>query len=654
MLFEQEWTEKQRKLLFCGLLLLVFLWHLPVMTVFLPGEDSLDHTWMKILAYASENSFSFGKEFIFTYGPLGYLFRPVNKIDYLFSALLNLLFLLTLMDLFRFRTKREFCFRLLFAVLTLPLALHDLFLLFFPFTMLCLAGKVPERKIVLFSLFCTAVGALSVFMKFTFFPVALFSLLLADTRMFLRHKRCFLTGTFLLFLPVFWLLAGQKAGETGNFFLYSFAVMDGFNRSMSSFSAPIQWFFLALTVALFLFGIVLWRLYRKGKALSLWEKLLFAAGAALPLFTAYKYAVVRMDAGHLAGGLLSLRSFGAFLFCRDMPEKVIDGELLLRAGLFVLAAGIPVHIMTRPLPALRGEILDKVLLRPVCSLFRELPPPPFTGENGGKNAFRGKSCDLFAYGEFDTLRGMGFAYVPRPVMQSYSAYTESLMKLNQDHTASGKTDFLLFRLENLDKRFPMTSDFAILPLCGKYAPVRIFQGDVGEILLMKRDPAGKEQKLKKILEKSRSFGEEICLDARPDRMLYASMTFRYSLLGRLVSLLWRVPPLEIRFSTPEGEYVKDLVPDMAGTPFLLSPYLDKTEEFSVLWDARKREKTLAGKRMISFRILPTARLRSSSPCSLDEPAGRLLYRNDYTLVLYEAEFPGKKDPNGKGEVRHER
>ena len=126
-------------------------------------------------------------------------------------------------------------------------------------------------------------------------------------------------------------------------------------------------------------------------------------------------------------------------------------------------------------------------------------------------------------------------------------------------------------------------------------------------------------------------------------MLYASMTFRYSLLGRLVSLLWRVPPLEIRFSTPEGEYVKDLVPDMAGTPFLLSPYLD-----------RKREKTLAGKRMISFRILPTARLRSSSPCSLDEPAGRLLYRNDYTLVLYEAEFPGKKDPNGKGEVRHER
>ena len=611
------------------------------MTAFLPGEDSLDHTWMKILAYASENSFSFGKQFIFTYGPLGYLFRPMNRIDYLLSALLNLVFLLTLADLFRFRTKKEFCFRLLFAVLTLPLALHDLFLLFFPFTMLNLAGKVPERKTVLFSLFCTAAGALSVFTKFTFFPAVLVSLLLADARMLLRHKRCFLTGAFLLFLPVFWLLAGQKAGEIGNFFLYSFAIMDGFNKSMAFFPAPIKWFYYSLTVALLLFGVVLWRLYQKGEALSLWEKLLFAAGAALPLFTAYKYAVVRMDAGHLGGGLLSMAVFSAFLFCRNMPEKVRGEELLLRAGLFVLAAGIPVHIMTRPLPALRGEILDKVLLRPVCSLFRELPPPPFTGENGGKNAFRGKSCDLFAYGEFDTLRGMGFAYVPRPVMQSYSAYTESLMKLNQDYTASGKTDFLLFRLENLDRRFPMTSDFAVLPLCGKYVPEKIFQGDSGEVLLMKRDPAGKEKKLKKILEKSCSMGEEIRLDDRPGRMLYASMTFRYSLFGRLVSLLWRVPPPEIRFSTPEGEYVKDLVPGMTGRPFLLSPYLAKTEEFSDLWDAKKREKGFAGKKMTSFRILPTARLCSSRPCSLDEPAGRLLYGNDYTLVLYEAEFPEK-------------
>ena len=121
MFLQEEFTGKQKKILFYILLSLVFFWHLPVMKVFLPGEDSLDPSWIKTLQYAAENHISFGKGFIFTYGPLGYLFNPMTKEAYFLACMLNLLFLFALKDLFLFCNKREFLWKSAFILLTLPL-----------------------------------------------------------------------------------------------------------------------------------------------------------------------------------------------------------------------------------------------------------------------------------------------------------------------------------------------------------------------------------------------------------------------------------------------------------------------------------------------------------------------------------------------------
>ena len=184
MLFREEFTEKERKIFYCVLLIFVFLWHLPVLTVFLPGEDSLDPSWMKTLQYAAENHILFGKGFIFTYGPLGYLFNPMTKGACFLAYLLNLLFLFALKDLFLFRNKREFLWKAVFVILTVPVTLHDLFLLFFPLVILERTGKKLEKTDSSFVLYCIFAGAVCVFMKFTFFPVILFSLVLGDVRMF--------------------------------------------------------------------------------------------------------------------------------------------------------------------------------------------------------------------------------------------------------------------------------------------------------------------------------------------------------------------------------------------------------------------------------------------------------------------------------------
>lgn len=635
MIFQGEFTDKQKKFLYFLLLFLVFLWHLPVLTVFAPGEDNLDHSWMKTLHYAAENHFIFGKDFIFTYGPLGYLFRPMNLTVYFFTALLNIIFLFSIKDLFFFKDKRDFLWKGVFAVFTLFSTLHDLFYLFFPLLLLERAGKTLEKKNILFLLFTTGVGAVCVYMKFTFFPVVLLSVLLADIRLFLKNKRCFLLGAFLLFLPLFWFLAGQKMGELGNFFLYSFEIMDGFNKSMSYYGASIKYFYLTLSLVLFLWATFVCYFLRKEKEFSLYEKILFSAAAALPLFVSYKYAVVRMDAGHIAGAWINLSVIAAYLFCKEMPEKVIDGELLLRAGLFTAALGLPFMIMTKQLPHFHKEVLKKATFQNVSSFFQK--PVPLRDDKG---EYRGKSCDLFAYGEFDTLHKMGFTYKPRPVMQSYSAYTEKLMKLNQTHTAEAKTDFLLFRLENLDNRYPMAADYSILPVCGKYVPEKLIEGSCGELLLMKKNPAGKEKKPEKREEKKLYAGEELLLKEHKKSLLYAAFTIEYTFAGKLLSLLWRIPPPVLEISTAEGHFCsRDLVAGMAAQPFLLSPFLEKTTEFSSLWDKEKRGILLKEKRVTKLKVKFTARLLSRKKSSLDAYMGRLLYKKDLRITCYTFPLP---------------
>lgn len=637
MFLQEDFTNKQRKILFYFLLLLVFFWHLPVMKLFLPGEDSIDPSWMKTLQYAAENHILFGKGFIFTYGPLGYLFNPMTKEAYFLACFFEFLFLFALKDLFLFRSKREFLWKTVLVILTLPAALHDLFLIFFPLVILERTGEKPEKNNIFFMLYCTFTGAICVFMKFTFFPVILLSLVLADIRMVLKYKRCFLLAAFLLFLPLIWLLTGQQMGEYINFFLYSFEIMDGFNKAMSSFCVDIEYFYFTFAVTLFLWGNFLYLLRRK-KELSIYEKILYLFALSLPLYVSYKYAVVRMDAGHLAGGLLNLAAVAAYFFCKDVPEKVIDGELLRRAFLFTIAVGIPILVMAKQLPDFHRELGRRITLQNLIPLFHKQVQP---WKNEG--TYQGKSCDLYAYGEFDTLHKMGFSYLPRPVMQTYSAYTEKLLALNRNYTSSAPTDFLLFRLENLDNRFPMLADYSILPLCGKYVPEKRIEGNRGDLLLMKKDPAGKEKSLRKVWEKVFSAGEEIRLPAHENRVLYAVFSIEYSFWGRLVSLLWRVPPPVLHLRTVKGNfYAKDLIYSMTGLPFLFSPTLWTTKEFQMLWEGEKGEEKLKENNVKDFSLFLTGRLFSKSPCLLDAWAGKLLYKQTFVLTLFESSFPGKK------------
>jgi hypothetical protein len=75
-----------------------------------------------------------------------------------------------------------------------------------------------------------------------------------------------------------------------------------------------------------------------------------------------------------------------------------------------------------------------------------------------------RSVDVLGYDQAIAIYNK-FNYRPRPVFQSYSAYTPTLARLNLDYYNSDRApDFVLLNLKSLDERLPIMDDSAVFYL----------------------------------------------------------------------------------------------------------------------------------------------------------------------------------------------
>jgi len=83
--------------------------------------------------------------------------------------------------------------------------------------------------------------------------------------------------------------------------------------------------------------------------------------------------------------------------------------------------------------------------------------------------------DIYPY-EQSSLIASGNKWAPRPIFQSYSAYTPDLIEKNSAHLLSKNSpENIIYKLDSIDGRLPSMDDGASLPLLlTKYYPVRMF------------------------------------------------------------------------------------------------------------------------------------------------------------------------------------
>ena len=75
----------------------------------------------------------------------------------------------------------------------------------------------------------------------------------------------------------------------------------------------------------------------------------------------------------------------------------------------------------------------------------------------------GRSADIYPWNITDLLANK-LMYRPRPIMQSYSAYTARLQRINQEYVAQSslRPDFLILSALDIDERLPIGLDSSSL------------------------------------------------------------------------------------------------------------------------------------------------------------------------------------------------
>ena len=559
--------------------------------------DSLDSGWQFALNAAVEKGMVFGRDIIFTFGPYASAetgqYHPATDARMVWSAaLLAVAFAAGLLSLAQDRYK-------LSVLLTLPL-LGLLIVgrdpLFFcnPMVFILLVARIttpethyanlPATLPVKFTLaILLAALSLTPLIKGTFGAAAFIAIGLGWLLLMVRGRKMLAVSGALLFLAAisaFWLAAGQPLAQLLNFFVAQQLIVSGYSDAMSSFG-PFRECAIYLAACGFL-AFMHFRFFRSSGPAGI----VLAIGVALILFVAFKAAFIRHD-GHaliaasvmgfvgwiLAIGLPGSRSILGLATClvawgaivrpytgltvSTVKDRLADSFLNSATGLAVRAGGA-------------GALRDKYE-ESLKSIRAHASLPQLEG-----------ATDTYSFGQ-SVLLAHGLDWTPRPVFQSYSAYTPALLELNSAHLVGDAAPRnILFAVQPIDNRLPSLEDGLSWPtLLARYEPIA-FNG--GMAVLQRTGKATPNPVVREpaIVTGRYGLGEEIPLPV-PSEVLWAKIAMKPTMLGELVAVIYKLPQLQIEFRmADEDKRQFRYIAEMGETGFVVSPVVQATYDFLAL------------------------------------------------------------------------
>jgi hypothetical protein len=226
--------------------------------------------------------------------------------------------------------------------------------------------------------------------------------------------------------------------------------------------------------------------------------------------------------------------------------------------------------------------------------------------------------------EIAALVASGNTWSPRPVVQSYSAYTPELAALNARHLSGPKApDHVLFGVETIDNRYPSLDDGASWPeLLNRYE----LAGDTEKYLLLARRPAPSTgPNLTPLHSRRARLGEAVSIGPQIG-VTYVTVELSPTLLGKVASLAYRPTALTIAVELSDGsKHEHRLVPGQAASGFVLSPYIGNKNDF-----ARMLREPHNVDALPSVEALKIAEI----------PQDTGLWGKEYLLTLYRLEITG--------------
>ncbi|MDR5786621.1 hypothetical protein P9281_08695 [Caballeronia sp. LP003] len=575
-------------------------------------QSGLDASWNYALNEAFARNSVFGKDLVFTFGPLGSvytgMYHPATDLSMLIGTAIVAIGLICGMALVC-RGRRLALFLLLPVVVILSHSNDPVFMALPLFQLLGVSALLSatdgatrmrrRRDLVLLLILNYAIGLLPL-IKGSFSGVVgvlgilSFGMLVLASRWQLAVL-CALTmfGS----MCVAWICTGQPIAALPGFFASQRPIIAGYSEAMS-----MQGPFVPAEYALATAAVCVAALYFLDTRRLSTKGLATVAGVLAYVFITFKAGFVRQDSHPqiTAGALLFL----ALALSAILPARI---------AMLLLIVGVTGWTMVE-------RHSEKITLTTVFSYFQDTYYRTRDGlgirrsNHGLQAAFEQSEAAIreryvFAPVEgtvdvYPTELALVFAHhmqwAGRPVLQSYSVYTPELDRINTAHLlGSNAPRTIFFSVGPIDMRLPSLEDAGSWPIILKeYRTVAQEEG----FLRMTRRADAKEPVIGALGSRQGSPNETIAVpDVRQPVLVSVSM--KKTWLGRAVLALFKLPDVFIELTLADGRVVRHrFIPEMGASPFLLSPYVGTTSDFLAV--AAGSEST----RVLSFRIIADSRL----------------------------------------------
>lgn len=431
-----------------------------------PTMPGLDSSFVWAFNYAAVEGLSWGKDFISTYGPYGYIVSTVDLGDLaLKRIILDILLVcgsgLTAAIFVHKSSSLRLVGKIILAltliyVMSMQLAEYKWFSLFL--LILLLGVNLPLRSgLVVFAI----AGMLTGFYLLTKLSLGFGSLmilvvacLLAQRPKAIAYKSVISICSMMISFLISWIVYGSSILDIASYLITGWEITKGYSAAMS-LELP-YWWTGVVSFMLFLVLVILWIL-KQGDRRSLLSMILLLAS----LFIVWKHSIVRQD-----GHVLNLTFFGVFviavLIIHALPATRVRIMVPFIGLLLVLLFAIS---LSNPIP---WKLLANDSIHPIASISAMLKPvvglkeyrqglAKISDEGLQKRvlpdsirvAISDSPVDIYPW-EISYVPANNLTWKNRPLPASFSTYTPVLDNMNASffESTARRPQFLLWHHEN--------------------------------------------------------------------------------------------------------------------------------------------------------------------------------------------------------------
>lgn len=546
--------------------------------------DDLDPSWRMTLNKINYENLTWGKDFIFTYGPLSYLSTRmswgINKYQFIFYDLFFAFNFFCIFYKTYVRSSNKLLGTLLIIVVAVFLPIYfgsGNALVLNAFLLYWIRESLEENK-PFYYIMQMAVLVLVFFIKFNTGLVAFifYSAALAYKLIFTNEKK--IVNLLYLFAAPAMLIISARFLHVAlwPYLTGGLNLVSGYNEIMY-----LNEHYVLETISLLVIGVfILILMYQKFfmRKENLPKKLVTAFIFGASFYVLYKQGFVRADIEHISQFydympllILSIRDFH--------DHKTRNSSVVL----IVLILGISMFFgNTRK--AFTFSVKAKILKGDYIAGFRNYSPalPISLFDKSGqlpaaiKHKVAHASVDIYPWNGHLLIQNL-LHFTQRPVFQSYTAYTPYLEDLNFNFYNSKKApEYVFYDYNSIDNRYPLLDESKVnLLILKNYTCVDTFIFYEKKMLLLKKTNTAKTN-LKKLREYETNFNELLV----PRDSIYYEVFISNTFGGKLISFLRHSPEISLIIKTADGKiHTYKISKKLLETGIFSSRFYTTTDDF---------------------------------------------------------------------------